>query len=87
MQGGPSEIFKKGKVPSYYYYTQYNLMLQCIRISVFTSNDIFLLISFNLCAYKPNCYVYKSYIVYIIKSIYGCIAIYMGLHCIWQLFP
>lgn len=50
-------------------------------------NDIFLLICpppCNLCAYEPNCYVYKSYIVYFIKLIYSCVAIYMGLYCIWQ---
>lgn len=68
--------------------TIHNLII-CVNVSnldVFTSKNWHIFIDFNcnFCAFEPNCYVYKSYIVYFIKLIYSCVAIYMGLYCIWQ---
>lgn len=66
--------------------TIHNIII-CVNVfnlDVFTSNWHFYWFYCNFCAFEPNCYVYKSYIVYFIKLIYSCVAIYMGLYCIWQ---
>lgn len=68
-------------------------IIMCVNVSnldVFTlkkTTTYFYWFYCNFCAFEPNCYVYKSYIVYFIKLIYSCVAIYMGLYCIWQKLP